>query len=649
VAGQKQTQRLALWQPILVEHVGVPECFAIDVATEDIDVGRYIASGYVDVAKTDALPNGRKVVQLLEALGVSSLRWRLADAIRAMGVFKTQPGNEAFRVFCRQAVVLPGGQRIGLLCSLASAPAILLPLPADSMAAVQQAVALHQAAEAQHAMEVLRRKAAEAQRLAQLPPDQRAALEELHSKFPATEPPPPVLDLRPLVADFPPGLLVTVSSDDPDFVERAAQRAIQQTPDERNPPPREGWYQAAVATANPKRLTALITWLPHRGLPPYPEVRAAAERRLPRAFLKPRQSGAQPPDIDGSVLASGAGDLPAVPFDPSDLSGLDEDDFGFGFDSPRDTAQAAKERLREHGFEAVGWYQPHHAYCEDSWGIYLDSRQLDALACSIAEGLRANGLHQGGNALAAKLALMLVYRHELFHAKVEAALTWLELQALQPKFLPYQAKVYTALKGTDGHMEEALANWAAWVWISLDGVVQQMAGRRTTDEREAVERTVKTHLDLSPPGYRRWAEGRKTETWRTLATQMAKGRPELSGPGIGLPIEPMLRENLPFDFNERRDVPCRFVGQGRIAAAVLSAPANLNVPRLREVRQVIQRHFGYDLVPGAGKGSHEKFRGVEGRMFTLPKRDPISMTVFKTFLSHFGLTKSDYDQIRQTV
>lgn len=649
MAVQRQTHPLALWQPIRVEQVGAPACFAIDVPADDRDVGLFIAAGYVDVEKAHAHPKADKIAKASALIGAGSLHWLLGDALHAMGAFKAQPAGQALRVYCRQVVVLPSGQRIGLLCSLTPPADGEQPLPADSMAAVQQAVAAHNAAEAKHAMEAARRKAAEDERLAQLPPDQRAALEDLHSKFPSSEPWPPVLDLTPLVADFPPGLLVKVSSADPDVVERTAQRAVQQTPDERNPPPREGWYQAAVATANPKRLTALITWLPHRGLPPYPEVRAAAERRLPRAFLKPRHSGAEPPDIDGALLGSDAGDLPAVPFDPSDLSGLDEDDFGFEFDFPRDVAQATKERLREHGFEAIGWYQPHHAYSEESWGIYLDARKLDELACSIAEDLRANGLHRGRNALAGKLALMLVYRHELFHAKVEAALTWLELQALQPKFLPYQAKVYNALKGTDGHLEEALANWAAWVWISLDGVVQQLAGQRTADERQAIERTVKTHLDLSPPGYRRWAEGRQTETWRVLSTQMAQGRPQLASSGIGLPIEPMLRDSLPFDFNERQDVPCRFFGQGRIAACVLSAPANLNVPKWQEVRRVIQKHFGYELIRGEGKGSHEKFRHSDGRMFPLPRRDPISLTVFKSFLSHFEISKSDYELIRRSI
>ena len=33
-----------------------------------------------------------------------------------------------------------------------------------------------------------------------------------------------------------------------------------------------------MTSLNPKRVMALITWVPHMGLPPYPEVRAAVQR-----------------------------------------------------------------------------------------------------------------------------------------------------------------------------------------------------------------------------------------------------------------------------------------------------------------------------------------------------------------------------------
>jgi len=642
-------KRLTLWQPIRVEQAAAAGCFAIDVAADDCDLGPFIAGGHVDVAKTDARPKGKKVTQVLELLGASTLTWRLAEALHASGAFKANPGEDSLRVHCRQAVALPSGQRVALLCALTPEPDAAPPLPSGPMGAVQRAVADHQESAAKHAMEAVQRKADDAQRLAQMPPDQRAALEDLRAKFPSAEPAPPVLDLTPLVADFPTGLLVKVASNDPDVVERAAVRAIQQAPDDRNPPPRDGWYQATVASANPKRLSVFITWLPHCGLPSYPEVRAAAARRLPRAFASPQRSDVIAPEIEGGAQSIAPDTVTVLPFDPSNLDWLDDENFSFGFDFPGEVARTAKGRLREHGFECVGWYQPHHIWSEDTWGIYIDARRLDETACSIAEDFRTGGLRRGRNVLAAKLALMLLYQHELFHAKVEAALTWLELQALQPKFRTYQTQVYAALKGTDGHLEEALANFASWAWASADTAAQQLAGQLSADDRKLVERVVRHHLDLSPPGYRRWADGEHRETWRTLATQMVQGRPKLLSPGIGLPIEPMIREALPFDYDEWRDVPCRFVGQGRIASALLAAPATLNLPQRQEVRKVIQRHFNYELIRGAGKGSHEKFKHANGRMFPLPKRDPLSMTVFKNFLDHFALSKNDYDQIRLKV
>jgi hypothetical protein len=142
-------------------------------------------------------------------------------------------------------------------------------------------------------------------------------------------------------------------------------------------------------------------------------------------------------------------------------------------------------------------------------------------------------------------------------------------------------------------------------------VVAQLAGQLSHDERQVVERVVRYHLDLSPPGYRRWSDGHQTATWRKLMTQMAQGSPKLPSPGHGLPIESILRESLPFDYRPWDDVPCRFVGSGRIASAMFVAPATLNLPQRQEVRKVIQRHFEYELIKGAGKGSHGR-RGAAG-------------------------------------
>lgn len=573
----------------------------------------------------------------------------LSFALLDIGAFAQDHKAESVRVYCHRAVTNPDGQRLGLLCSLSPPLPGEQRLPVDCLAGVSQVAAQHHAALAAHAFDATMRKEKDARLLAQMSPDKAAEFkEDITDKFPIS-PLPPAFDLKPFLASFPPGLVVKLSSTDPDAVERSAQRAAAQNPDDRNPPPRDGWYETVVASLNPKQWRALVTWTPHRDRPAYPEIRAAAARRLPRAFLSPRLSSVNPPDIHGGVLGVVRDDITPVPIDPSSLDWLDDEHFSFGFDFPKDAARDDKGRLQKLGFECAGWYQPHHFYSDDTWGIYLDALRLDKTACSIAEDLRTGGMRRPSSALAANLAWVLVYQHELFHAKVEAALTWLELQALQPKFRRYKAEVYDTLKGTDEHLEEALANFSAWAWLSADAVWAQVMGQLSQDQRQVVERVVRYHLDLSPPGYRRWPDGHLTKAWRTLTTQMAQGAPKLLSPGHGLPIESMLREPLPFDYRAWHDVPCRFVGSGRIASSMFAAPATLDLPQRQEVRKVIQRHFQYELVRGAGKGSHEKFRHADGRMFPLPQRDPISMTVFKKFLDHFELRKHDYDQIRQTV
>lgn len=46
-------------------------------------------------------------------------------------------------------------------------------------------------------------------------------------------------------------------------------------------------------------------------------------------------------------------------------------------------------------------------------------------------------------------------------------MSWLEINALQPRHLRYKQRVYDRLRETPDWLEEALANWFAWDWIAL--------------------------------------------------------------------------------------------------------------------------------------------------------------------------------------
>lgn len=109
------------------------------------------------------------------------------------------------------------------------------------------------------------------------------------------------------------------------------------------------------------------------------------------------------------------------------------------------------------GADAVGWYASFHTHTEEVWGIYLHEERLNGMA---------NQLYNRGKSgitpeAALKLITWMVYWHEMFHAKVEAVLTGLELVAHNKKYLQYKNGVYDKARNKKCWWEEALANWDA--------------------------------------------------------------------------------------------------------------------------------------------------------------------------------------------
>ena len=226
----------------------------------------------------------------------------------------------------------------------------------------------------------------------------------------------------------------------------------------------------------------------------------------------------------------------------------------------------------------------------------------------------------------------------MFHARVEAALSWAEINAQQPRHLRYKERVYQALRETPDWLEEALANWSAWNWFRAPGI-QSLAARMASNA-EGLDRVVEASLDLAPPGYQEWRLGHQPGTWRTFANQLSTGNPKVTTAGIGLPLESALTGPLPYDF-QSADIPLRFVGPGAIADRLQSHPATFNVPPRRELERAL-KHFRHSLDASGGKGGHQKWTGPDQRAFILPTRDPVSTGVFKTFLHHVGIDKATY-------
>ena len=401
---------------------------------------------------------------------------------------------------------------------------------------------------------------------------------------------------------------------------------------------RDGTYEGIQALRVGRNNFSLVSWEPYQGLPAYPEIRWAVQRRLPNAIRSPRalqpsrpefESGLRSMSETASVHGNAADDTDLV--HAVDDIQLDQRDFN-------DRVDESKKGASDQGFEAIAWFQAYHIWSDDTWGIYIDAQKLDNLALSLLSDFRTHHVQSGSHSLAALLAFGLTYSHEMFHAKVEGVLSWMEINAGRPRHLRYKKRVYDALRETPEWLEEALANWSSWSWFQGAAIQAHIA--RHIPAPDALSRLVEATLDLAPPGYRDWRKGHNLATWRELSTQLSNASPKLSSFGMGLPLDSVFNGPLPYDLRPS-DIPLHFVGNGAIADRVMANPANFNVPTRREIERAL-KYFSHILDASGGKGGHQKWTGPDQRAFILPTRDPVSVGVFKTFLQHLGINKAIY-------
>lgn len=458
--------------------------------------------------------------------------------------------------------------------------------------------------------------------------DAMIANEELHQR--------PTVTVEPLLRSLPHASKFQRSkSGDPEKLARAATTAIAASG---WAPSRDGLYTCILPGGTSRPTLGLVSWIPYSGTSAYPEVRWAVQRRLPQALCKPRLVDVRPPEFEFGTRP---------PEQPTDIvKGLDvagqdwlnaTEDIQLDQNDYRQRVDESRKDRQEQGFDAIAWFQPYHSFAEEAWGIYVDASKLDDLALSLLDDFKSHHVH-GSHSDAARIAFGLIYAHELFHARVEAAMSWLEINALQPRFLRYKQRVYDALREKPEWLEEALANWTSWNWFQ-SAPVQALFARRKAN-LDGLRKVVGTSLDLSPPGYRDWRMGHQPITWRTFTTQLSTGQAKSTASAMGLPLESMLLGPLPYDFRAS-DIPLRFVGSGVISYRLQSQPATFNVPTRRELEKAL-KFFKHILDVSGGKGGHQKWTGPDQRAFILPTRDPVSVGVFNTFLQHLGIDKATY-------
>ena len=619
-----------------------PDLFVVVAPLLDPQGAQLIADGFLKVlaARTrDQFPALTLAMQ-----SSAPLMPRICETLYGMGVIPEDSDDDHVSVHSHGVFLLPGNGHLIHLIGLQQAyetssvmsPALrgaVLKVVAEERSRVASEVA--QRAVADEAIEIS---------LDQLEPRRRAEVEEVFDKGrwllrPSISFAP---DLRPLEPLFPRALHATSVRGTPAAVDAAALRSIRSAPSAAPAPPRDGVYECMAATADADSVGLVVTWDPHGGLAPYPEIRATLVRRMPGALARPRAHGVHPPDLD-HTSAVGVREVNSISgfdtADPTWLAAFSNREFSF---QNRGRAGAkAKMAVRSRGFEALGWYQGFHQFAEDSWGIYIDAEALDDAVCGFSADLRAAGLHTFTDAIAAQVIFGMLYEHEKFHALVEARLSAAELTTGKARYLGYKKDVYRPLLLSDACVEEALANFAAWSWMQTEAILLRISATLHQGEAAVLTRVAEIWLDLSPPGYNKWRIGQGWEAWRRLASQMATARLTKPIPGTLLPVEGLLKAETPFDMRAA-DVPLYFVGTGEVARTLMASPAVFNVPTRHELAAALAKVFGYSVVRKAGKGSHEKWRGSDGRMFILPDGSPVSRRVFGTFLEHFGLRKADY-------
>ncbi len=628
--------RLQSWIPPSFAWSITPDVFCIDLPLNDPDIVEFISTGVREVSV-----NGTKKISMLvaAAMGKESLRGQLEESLWSPARLK--PTDSRIKAetkvlaYCHGVFLLPDDKTLCVLVGR-SKPHALYGWISEELKAAANALVLEHRSKVVEFDDVIERKRKANEDFYARSSDMkkyegfaeaRIAMESYFQR--------PVLTVERLLPLLPRAARFSQpTSADTERLTRAAVAAIAESSLQ---PSRDGTYDGILFTSARRRTQGLISWAPHTALPPYPEVRWAVQKRLPTALRKLRCEQMGKPMFDtgtkqteDSVQSWGFDLEPADLKDALDDLQLDQSDF-------QKRIEDVGRDLKGYSFEAIAWFQPYHVWTEETWGIYFDSRKLDDLALSFLDEFKTARIY-GSHSLAAFLAFGLTYAHELFHARVEAVLSWVEINAQQSRYMRYKERVYEALRETPDWLEEALANWSAWSWFKAPGTQSAVTG--LASNFEGLNRVVEGSLDLAPPGYQEWRLGHQLGTWRMFANQLGTGKLRDTASKISLPLESVLTGPLPYDF-QPADIPLRFVGAGVIADRLQSHPATFNVPTRRELERAL-KHFSHNLDASGGKGGHQKWTGPDQRAFILPTRDPVSPGVFKTFLHHVGIDKITY-------
>ena len=302
-----------------------------------------------------------------------------------------------------------------------------------------------------------------------------------------------------------------------------------------------------------------------------------------------------------------------------------------------DMAAKRRELPPPRDVDALAWYLPFHYFGLD-WGIYVKEQAIFEIAADIYAELRFPRLTSRLVSDLTRMALSTLYLHEAFHHKVESFATRLELSRIQPTYRLYKDRVSMAVKGTDAHLEEAIA--CAEMYSRLDENAYSNGVEQRT--HAATKRFLERWIPNLLPGYRLGLESRgEQHRWR-LQSQIAEATITPREPESNWAIaDNMLKGFYDKDAIAHVIVP---IG-GRPTVPWLNYTDQLVSLSTDKVARHLRKSFDYQLVSGRGKGSHLWLESTRSGLAPIPlpaNRESLSPRVLKTVAETVG-----YKSIRE--
>ncbi len=287
--------------------------------------------------------------------------------------------------------------------------------------------------------------------------------------------------------------------------------------------------------------------------------------------------------------------------------------------------------------DIAAWYQPIHFFGPE-WGIYIKEdaimRQKNLIARFLPPQYQSLPFHRIQKLYRAcyRASFAIYLLHEQYHHKTECLGVRLHVIEGKSVYLPYFNKVYLPLKGTDDHLEEALAN--AYIFQRIKSTpYKAWLGKAVL---KATLEFLRVTLPFHPPGYCQALRYEKKPAFdqgeNLLQTQIHEGVQKPVQTSSEWDLAPNLIESFfPWKTTLYMVIPAGSP-RARLWPHLQPAPScsTKDLLRLCESR-------GWSLVKG-GKGSHIKLKKEgAGRPIIIPgNRKRLAVGTLKSVITALG-------------